>query len=105
MSVMGSYTNGSQPELRVYATDRLMNVGGKRFREALLNLAWRGTCKMGILFRTQWSVRGQTFYNANFANCSVQSWAKKWSLGCENCLPDPAWLLLSKAGTLFGPFL
>ena len=31
----------------------------------------------------------------------VQRWAKKWFLGSENCLPDSAWLLLSKTGPLF----
>ena len=34
-----------------------------------------------------------------------QRLAKKWSLGCENILPGPAWLLLSKTGPLFGPSL
>ena len=28
----------------------------------------------------------------------IQSWAKNVSLGCENFLPGPAWLLLSKTG-------
>ena len=35
----------------------------------------------------------------------VQSWAKKWSLGCVNFLIGPAWLLLSKTGSLFSPAL
>ena len=35
----------------------------------------------------------------------VQRWAKKWSLGCVNCLPCSAWLLLSKTGSLFSPSL
>ena len=36
---------------------------------------------------------------------TVQRWAKKWSLGCGNFLPGPAWLLLSKTGPLFSPSL
>ena len=35
----------------------------------------------------------------------IQRWAKQWSLGCENFLPGPAWLLLNKTGPLFGPSL
>ena len=35
----------------------------------------------------------------------LRRWAKKCSLACENFLPSPAWLLPSKSGPLFSPFL
>ena len=31
--------------------------------------------------------------------------AKRWALGCEKILPCPAWLLLSKTGPPFSPYL
>ena len=34
---------------------------------------------------------------------NLQRWAKKWSLGCVNFLPGPAWLLLSQTAPLFSP--
>ena len=33
---------------------------------------------------------------------TVQGFTKRWALGCEKCLPGPAWLLLSKTGPPFG---
>ena len=45
------------------------------------------------------------FHNKPYHNTYVRSWAKKWSLGCGNFLPGPAWLLLSKTGPRFGPSL
>ena len=36
---------------------------------------------------------------------SVQRWAQRWALGCRTFLPGPAWLMLSKTGPPFSPFL
>ena len=36
---------------------------------------------------------------------NIQGSAKRWALGCENFLPCPAWLLLSKTGPPFSPYL
>ena len=36
---------------------------------------------------------------------NIQGSAKRWALGCENFLPGPAWLLLSKTGPPFSPYL
>ena len=49
-----------------------------------------------------WNMEEKVRHSFRF---SLQTWAKKWSLGCENFLPSPAWFLLSKRGPLFSPSL
>ena len=68
------------------------------------------TMKRGIKSETQWRLVFTTDcinieVRKPCLNHTVQRWAKRRTLGCEKCLPSPAWLLLSKTGPSFCPSL
>ena len=45
--------------------------------------------------------RSIILYSVAFDACKIQIWTIRRALGCEKCLPGPAWLLLSNTCSSF----